>query len=101
MGSYPNTHTIGKLKTRNRPQEDNMQTIQPQLPEVGKTYISQEDPTLSLYVADVDTIEQDAYGGAGFMATCSSPKDRGNENARYCELFEDDWASLRFIQVAI
>ena len=77
-----------------------MQTTLPQLPEVGKTYISQADPTLSLYVEAVEIIEQDEFDDAGFMVTCRTPKDRGDEKAPCCEIFGDEWASFCFIQVA-
>lgn len=82
------------------PQEKTMQTTLPQLPEVGKTYISQKDPTLSLYVEAVETIEQDEFGGAGFIVTCSTPDGRSDEGMPCCELFDDEWASFRFTQVA-
>lgn len=76
-----------------------MQTL-PQLPEVGKTYISQEDPTLSLHVKAVETIEQDEFGGTGFIVTCRPPDGRSDEEMPCCELFDDEWASFRFAQVA-
>lgn len=77
-----------------------MQTTLPHLPEVGKTYISQEDSTLSLCVEAVETIEQDEFGDTGFIATCRTPEDRGNEEAPCCEILDDEWASFRFVQAA-
>lgn len=99
-GSYSNAPPVGKLKTRHQPQEEAMQTALPQLPVVGKTYISQEDPTLSLYVEEVITVEQDEYGGAGFMVTCCNLEDKGNKDASGYEFVNDEWASFRFVQVA-
>lgn len=78
-GNYPDFPQVGKLKTHNRPQEDIMQTALPQLPEVGKTYISQEDPTLSMYVEEVMTVPKDEFGDAGFFGFMLPSRRQGQQ----------------------
>lgn len=77
-----------------------MQTTLPQLPEVGKTYVSQDDPTLSLHVEAVETIGQDEFGGAGFIVTCRTLEGQGSKEVPCCEILDDEWASFRFAQAA-
>jgi hypothetical protein len=77
-----------------------MQTTLPQLPEVGKTYTSQEDPTLSIFVEAVETIEADENNPAGFYVEGCDPKDKGNASATVYEVLDDEWVSFRFVQVA-
>lgn len=68
-----------------------MQTALSQLPEVGKTYVSKTDPTFSIYVRRIDLIEADGDDPAGFLAEGCDPKDKDNEDAPCCEIFDYDW----------
>jgi hypothetical protein len=68
-----------------------MQTILPQPPEVGKTYISKTDPTFSIYVRRIDLIEADGDDPAGFCVEVCAPKDKGITGAMVIELFDDEW----------
>ena len=74
--------------------------MQTTIPEVGKTYISQEDPALTLYVEEVLTVPQDEIGEAGFVATCCRPEDKGNKDAPGYEFLDDEWRHFHFIQAA-
>lgn len=69
-------------------------------PQVGKTYVSRIDPTLTLYVEDVLVVQQDEFGEGGFVATGCSPADKGNPEALCYELLSDEWAEFHFVQVA-
>jgi len=68
-----------------------MQSIQPQLPEVGKTYVSQTDPTFSIYVRRIDLIAADGDDPAGFIVEGCNPKYKGDEDAPCYEIFDYDW----------
>lgn len=50
------------------------------LPEVGKTYISQADPTLTIHVERVDLID------AGYFVECRNG----------IELFSEEWEEFQF-----
>lgn len=77
-----------------------MQTILPQLPEVGKTYVSQIDPTLSIYVEEIMTVQKDEFGDAGFWVSCCHPEDKDKKDAPGYEFVDDEWASFHFVQAA-
>jgi hypothetical protein len=77
-----------------------MQATLQQLPEVGKTYVSQADPTFSIYVRRIDLIEAAGDDPAGFIAEGCDPKDKGNEDAPYCEIIDDEWRDFGFASVA-
>lgn len=67
-------------------------------PEVGKIYVSQEDPTLSLYVDDVLAVAQDEIGDAGLLVTCCRPEDKDNPAAPCYEFVDGEWECHLFIQ---
>jgi len=71
-----------------------MQTTLPQLPEVGKTYVSKTDPTFSIYVRKVDLIEADGDDPGGFIVEGCDPKNKGKEDAPYCEIIDDEWSDF-------
>ncbi len=74
--------------------------MQTAIPETGKTYVSQEDPALTLYVEAVEAIEKDEFGGVGFIVTCRTLKDHSSIEVPCCEILDDEWASFRFVQAA-
>ncbi|TAJ76113.1 MAG: hypothetical protein EPO42_13315 [Gallionellaceae bacterium] len=65
------------------------------LPEAGKTYISQTDQS-KIYVESVDLIEADELGDAGFCVTGCDPKDKGDMGAVGYEFMNDEWEAHRF-----
>lgn len=78
-----------------------MQTALPQLPEVGKTYVSKTDPTFSIYVRKVDLIEAAGDDPVGFIVEGCEPKDKGNEEAPYCEVIDDEWRDFGFASESV
>lgn len=72
-----------------------MQTFH--LPEIGKIYISEVDPTLKIFVQCVQRISDVPNG---FFVQGCDPKDVDNENAAEYEFFEDEWASFRFTRAS-
>lgn len=66
------------------------------LPEVGKTYVSQADPTLTVYIESVEIIEADEDIEAGYMVTACNPKDVKDMGGMGYEFFNDEWTSFQF-----
>lgn len=67
------------------------------IPKTGKTYISQKDPSFSVYVESVTHIKDD--GDPFFIAQACNRKDKKNPNAIGLEFDPDEWASYNFTQV--
>lgn len=67
-------------------------------PEVGKTYVSQIDPTERLYVEAVHHVEADEEDGteAGFFVEGCLPSDRDIPGGNGIEFTGEEWAEYRF-----
>lgn len=65
--------------------------MQNTLPEVGKTYISQADPSFKIYVEKVDLIEADEDCDGGFHVEGCDPKHIGKMWADGIEMTEEEW----------
>lgn len=65
--------------------------MQNTLPEVGKTYTSQADPSFKIYVEKVDLIEADGDEPESFCVEGCDPKDIGNEAGDGVEIYGDEW----------
>lgn len=71
-------------------------TMQTNIPVAGKTYVSQLDPSLSLYVESIVVIEADADIEAGFVVTCCPPEGKDDPSVPGYEFLDDEWVSFRF-----
>ena len=66
------------------------------LPQVGKIYISQTDPTDQVYIERIDVIEADGDEPEGFCVVGCAPKDVGTHHADGIEIFGDEWIENKY-----
>lgn len=94
--NYPDAPPVGKLKTHHRPQKDIMQTILPQLTEVGKIYIPKDFPDAYMKVKEVFAYLTIAEADSEiiFSVKCCAPED--SSEAAYIELTGDEWHDQGF-----
>jgi hypothetical protein len=72
------------------------------LPEVGKTYISEIDPTFRIFVTEVTPPELDPLDKvmSGFFVECCPPGEQDDMQAMGYEFMQDEWEAHRFIPLA-
>ncbi|MEQ1532178.1 MAG: hypothetical protein HOO97_05585 [Sideroxydans sp.] len=73
-----------------------MQTLK--TPEVGKTYTSETDPSLSIYIERITTVKADPEYGVkdGFVAEGCAPADKNNPTAFGIDFSHWEWEELKF-----
>lgn len=63
----------------------------------GQTYVSRTDPSLIVYVAEVETLEADKENEASFTVECCDPAYKDDVwNADGYEMTSDVWAKHDF-----
>jgi hypothetical protein len=77
------------------------QTMQLEPPLIGHTYVSRSDPTMTVYVADVNVFEPDDDASTLFTVECCDPAYKDDIwNADGFEMTSDVWAKYDFALVA-
>jgi hypothetical protein len=66
------------------------------LPEIGKTYISEAVPGLLIHVENVETLEADENGPASAIIEGCAPADIGDMSGLGYEFTYDEWQGHLF-----